>query len=794
MLADDLRHSLRVMRAAPGFTAATTLVLALGIGATTATFTVVHTVLVRPLPFERPDLIVRIWSARPERDLPFFSVSAADFADWRARARSFAHIAAYERERPAAMATDEPEQVLMTRASREVFDVLGVHPSLGRWFSKDEDAAGDGSRVAVISHGLWQRRFGGRHDAVGQPLRLNGEPWTVVGVMPPSFTIPNNTADVWVPLRLFVDAAQRSRRNLRVIARLHDEVPVERAAADLQQVAQGLAIEHPSSNSGWTVTVVPLAETVVGEDVRRRLWLAAGAVGLVLLITCVNVSGLLLARATTRAREMAVRLALGARRVALVRQLLVECLALSLAGGAMGVILAMWWVDALAGLATASIPRGDEIAMRPAVMAFALLATMFAAIASGLVPALRVSRGRVEALGSRSFGGDRVTTRLRDVLVAAQAALATVLIVIAGLLINSFIRLQQRDLGFDPSRLVIVQVLPPASSSPRGFHDTLSTQLAALPGVSSVAGGSSLPYAGPNSGNQLRIEGRTYAADEVPDTDRRIVTPEYFRTLGIQVVRGRTFTAFESASGLAAIISTTTARRYFDGADPMGQRVRLGDGPWLPVVGVVADVQYFEPDVPGAGVRPMVYIPSTMASPDVLTIAIRTTVPVSAAAPAIRATVRSAAPAQPITRLEDMEAVLAAARGPQRFNAAILGAFAWIALVLAATGLWGLIAQGVAWRRHEFGVRIALGARPNDILRGAAFRGIALASAGIAVGVLGAISIQSVLQRVLYDLSATDPATLAASVTVLLVVATLSSIMPARRALQLDPTEALRAE
>jgi putative ABC transport system permease protein len=797
MLHHDLRHALRWLRSNPGFSAGALLVLGLAIGAATATFTVVHAVLLRPLPFEAPDRVIRIWSSPAGRDLPFFSVSAPDVEDWRARATTLARVAPYDRQTPFTLAgRDGVEEVVGARVSRELFELLGVQPVVGRWFSQAEDAAASGARVVVIGHGAWQRRLGGRAEVIGETLRLDDETWTVIGVMPPGFAIPNNPAEIWLPLQLAINPAKRDDRRLRVLARLREGVAIEQATSELTRIAADLAREHPKTNRTWTVTVSPLTETVVSEPFRRALLIIAGGVALVVLIACANLAGLLLSRATTRGREIAVRTALGASRAALVRQLLTESLVLATIGGGLGLLIAVWALDALAALAVTSIPRADEIALRPAVLFFACGLTTFTAIAFGLVPAIGASRGQLEALRIRDVAGGRGTSRARDLLVVGEVAVAMVLLVGAGLMLRSFLQLQQRELGFIADNLLVVDVAAPGGAPPAPFYEGLVQRLGALPGVTSAAAGNSLPFAGPNSSNIVGIEGRPFAEGEAPDTDLRIVSADYFRTLGIPMMRGRTFTRSDTEAAPALIISATSARRFFPNEDPIGRRIKIGDAPWATIVGVVGDARYMELDDPGNETRPMVYFPPAARQPSrgSMTIAMRTAVPPESLIGAVRNMVTAVAPRQPMARAESMDGILAAVRGPQRFSATLLAAFAWIALVLAAAGLWALIAHVVARRTHEIGIRVALGANPRDVLRMTAGRGIALAAAGIVLGLAGAAAATRLLQRVLFDVSPTDPATFAAIAGLFLLVAITASVLPARRALRIDPAEALRLE
>jgi putative ABC transport system permease protein len=452
----------------------------------------------------------------------------------------------------------------------------------------------------------------------------------------------------------------------------------------------------------------------------------------------------------------------------------------------------MWTLDALGALALTTIPRADEIALRPAVLLFAVVVTMLSAVVSGVMPALGVTRVKASALRTRDTDANRGASRSRDVLVIGEVALAMMLLVAAGLMTQSFMRLQGRNLGFDPERLLMVQLAPPREGPSAVFYESLIARLAALPGVASAAGGSSLPFAGPNSANVFGIEGREFPPGERPDTDFRIVTPEYFTTLAIPLLRGRTFTGADTTDAPAVIVNATLARRFLQG-DPIGQRLRFGEGPWMTVVGVAADTRYLALDDPRDDVRPMMYLPYGVR-PVPLTIALRMSTPPETLTASVRRVVASIAPEQPIARLETMENVLATTRGPQRFNAAVLGAFAWIALVLAAAGLWGLIAHGVSQRTHEIGVRVALGARPSEVLRMIAWRGVWLAFIGIALGLAGSAATTGLLQRVLFDTAATDPATFTLIALVFLGIAVAASVLPARRALRIDPVQALRSE
>ncbi len=796
MLTRDLRHAVVSLQRTPGFTVAALVVLALGIGASTAIFSVVHGVVLRPLPFADPHELIRLWSNREDRDLRFFSVSPADYEAWRERARSLESVGACDRPRPATLrggADLEPLQAV--RVAGDLLPLLGVSPSLGRWLeSSDPGDAG----AAMISHELWQRRFGERPDVLGQPLLLDDRSWTIVGVMPPRFAIPNAPADVWLPLPPPADAGERGVRFLRVLARIGPGHDLEGARRELAAIATALGQQRPASNALWGVTVWPLADTVVGPEARRSVWLIAGAVGFVLLIACANVSSLLLARATARGREMAVRSALGASRGMLIRLLLVESLVLAVAAGGAGLLLASWGVDAVKWLGAASVPRIDEVVLEPRAVAFAALLSLLTALLFGLAPAFAGSRGPAGSLTARGSSPGRGTSRGRDALVAAEVALAVLLLVGAGLLARSFVELQRRALGFEPAGLLTAEIAVPsgpgAQADLTGVAERVISALEALPGVAAVAGGSGLPFSGPNAADVFEIEGRPVDDEALPDTDFRVVSGDYFRALGIPLTQGRAFTAGDGPLAPAVILSVSTAERYWPDGDPMGARVRVGGSPWMTVVGIVGDARYRSIEEPEAVSRSMMYLPHRQMWKLPLTFAIRASLAPESLTGAVRQALRRAAPELPVTRIDTMSAVLSRARGPHRFYAALLGVFAATALVLAAAGLYGLIAYLVARQTRAIAVRVALGASGAAVLRAAAGRGIGLAAAGLVLGLAGAWALRRVLAGVLFEVSPVDPTTYALVAGTLLLVTAVASYVPVRRALGIQPAEALRVD
>jgi predicted permease len=584
-----------------------------------------------------------------------------------------------------------------------------------------------------------------------------------------------------------------------VLGRTRDGLGTDDVRRELAAIAADLASQHPGTNRGWSVTVRPLIETVVSPEFRRSVTLLAGAVAFVLLMACANVTGLLLTRATARRREMAIRTALGASQGSLVRLLLVESLVLAGAAGFAGVLLAWWAVDALKGLGFEGVPRLDDVTLGLPVLAFAVLITILTAAIFGTVPALQASRLPGDALRSRESTADARASRGRSVLIVVEAALAVLLLVGAGLMIRSFVRLQERHLGFDPGGLLVAHLAVPPDGAEAANRtaatDALLTELGALPGVASVAGGSSLPFAGSNSGNIFEIEGNPPPDDQPPDTDTRVVTAGYFRTLGIPVLRGRTFTAADGLDAPAVIVSATAARRYWRDREPIGARVRFGgSSAWATVVGIADDARYLELDEPDVGVRPMMYVPHRQAPATPLTIALKTHVAPDSLVPGVRTALAASAPDRPVVRIETMEAILSRVRGPQWFATTLLTLFAWVAVVLAAAGLYGLIAYAVSRRVKEIGVRIALGATRFDIIRLVAGRGLALGALGVGFGMLGALWMTALMRRILFGISPTDPATYALVAVGFLAVAGLASYLPARRALQVKPLDALKAD
>jgi putative ABC transport system permease protein len=795
MVGRNLRSAAVSLSRTPAFTLTAVAVLALGIGANTAIFSVVHGVLLRPLPFAEPDRIVRIWSSAEDRHLPFFSVSLPDYADWRTRARTVEGFAAYERARAVTLQGDL-DQVATARVSVDLFPLLGVAPMFGRPLMAD-DTTETGPGAVLISHSLWQRRYGGQHAALGRTLTFDDRAWVVVGVMPPEFELPNTAADVWIPLAARVDWTERSKRYLRVLGRVRHGRDIEDLRVELGHIARQLAREHPGSNTNWGVTARPLIDTVVSPEFRRSIVLLAGGVAFVLLLACANVTGLLLSRATARRREMAIRTALGASRTALMRMLLFESLVLAMAAGILGVLLAMWGVDAVKTLGTESIPRLHEVAVNGPVLAFASLLTVLTVGLFGLAPAFSAARHAGDSLRARDASADARTTRSRSALIVGEVALSVVLLVGAGLMIQSFVRLQQRALGFNPKPLLVADLSDSGiEKGPAGSTALISgilTRMAALPGVVAAAGASSLPFIGPNTGNVFQIEGRPAGNIEM-DTDFRVVTPGYFRALGVPLVSGRPFFEGDGPAAPVAIISSSAAALHWGDRTPIGTRVRLGDSPWMTVVGVAADVRYQALEEPGDAVRPMMYVPHRQMPAAALDIAVKTGPPPETMTDTVRRTLRAATHEVAIVRMETMETVLAHARSEQRFTTTLVAVFAWTAALLSAAGVYGLVAYVVSRRRKEIALRVVLGAQALDIVRVTAGRGAILGAIGVCLGVFTSIGLAGLLRGVLFEVSSTDPATYAAVAGLALAIVVTASYVPARRALSISPVEALRMD
>jgi putative ABC transport system permease protein len=787
----------------PAFTVIAVLTIGLAIGANTAIFSVVNAVLLRPLPYPKSEQLVRVFGTQPT--LAEAPTSPANFLEWRTENQVFTNISTWNGQGFNLTGTDKPERVIGARISSDVFQLLGVQPILGRDFTAEEDRDG-ADRVVILSYEFWQRRFAGDPNAIRQTITLSDQTYTIIGVMPRGFAFPSPRAQVWTPVAF--NAAERATRDtnyIDVVARLKPGVSLEQAQANMTAVAQSQAQRYPQSNTGIGVKLVSLQEHMVG-DVRPMLIVLFGAVGFVLLIACANVANLLLARAAARHREMAIRGALGASRSRVVRLLLTESVLLALVGGAVGLVLAIWSLDLLVSLKPANLPRIAEIGVNRTVFLFTAAMSVLTGVLFGLAPAWQVSKSDLnEGLKEGGRGSDAPGRhRMRALLVISEVALSIVLLIGAGLMIRSFVRLLAVDPGFKTDHVLTAFVsLPVAKYSKHedqtAFFDRLLERLRNVPGVSAAGVVSDIPlYGGSSTG--FDVEGRTPAQPgQRAMTDYRIISPEYFAAMGMRLRKGRNFapTDSEAAPGVV-IINETLAARFFAGEDPIGKRLDMSGAPKDPreIVGVVADVRNYGVD---ADVKPEAYVPLLQSAPgylssstSALTIVVRSAIEPTSLGQTLREQVQALDKDQPVSEIKTMEWYLADSMAQRRFNMLLLGVFAGLALILAAVGIYGVIAYTVTQRTHEMGIRIALGARGGDILRLVFSNAMATTITGIVIGLGAAFGLTRLLQSLLYQVTATDPVVFVTIPLLLLAVATIATYLPARRAMKVNPITALR--
>ena len=794
-----MRYAVRTLVKNPGFTIVAILTLALGVGANTAIFSVVNAVMLRPLPFAEPTQLVRLWESNPEGGWPQFAHSHPNFLDWRAQQTRFQHMAAYSPVSFTASSDQGAEIVRGLAVTVDFLPLLAVTPALGRHFTPEEDRPGGATNVAILGPGFWQRRFGSNPTALGQTLSLSGTTYTVIGVLPSSFDWSTPPPDVVVPLAPD-PARNRGDHRLAVIGRLKPGVSREDAQAELVVIADRLAAQYPDSNRGWTVRSASFYDWVVPEETRRSLVVLLGAVGLVLLIACVNVANLLLARGAVRQREFSIRTALGAERSRIVRQLLIESLLLSLLAGAAGLALGVATTRLLVAFAPESVPRLNEVSFDFNVLAFGLGLSILAAFVFGMVPAIQVSKQRpAETLrdGARAGTGRQ---HLRSALTIVEVAISVALLIGAGLLLRSFARLQEVQPGFDINPIMTLRTTLPRTTYKTGeqmsaFYERLLADARTLPGITGVATSSGVPLTAGNTSSQLVLLHRPAQADEQLSADWRLVSPGYFATMGIPL-RGRDFTLADRAkTQLVTIISEEMARRYWGEDDPLGKAVIIksfGDEPHT-VIGVAGNVRSFGlDDDPG----PMVYASAiAYGGWNPMNLVWRSAVvDPQSYVPALREAVRRIDPSIPIYDVRSLPDLLSESFGPRRFNMYLLGVFAGVALLLAAIGLFGVMAYLVAQRTREIGVRVALGANRSDILRLVLARGLLLTLGGAAIGLIGALWLTQAMESLLFSVSRNDPTTFMVVPTLLVIVALVACYVPARRALNVDPAIALRVE
>jgi len=804
-LLQDLRYAARTLVRARGFTIAVLLTLALGIGATTAMFGVVHGVLLRPLSFPAPDRLVMVWERTPEGTRDRNYVSPANVAEWREQSTTFEGLAAFVRFPASLTGQGEPEAVQGQAVTPNFFSLLRVRPALGRVFLPGDEDAGDAAAGAptpvILSHELWARRYNADPGIIGRAITVSDASATVVGVMPPETRVLDSRPALWIPIAV---NPETTGRYLSVVGRLKDGATLEQAKAEMEAVARRLSAAKPENNRDWSVNVVPLHDDTVGEA-RPALLVLLGAVGLLLLIACANVANLLLARASARRREVALRVSLGATRGRLARQMLTEALLLAAAGGALGVLAAVWGtrllLDALPeGVA---IPRAEQVGFSVPVFAFAAGITLLTGALFGLAPALAVSDGGAHQDLKDSSRGSTVGPgrgRLRGAIVVSQVALAVVLLAGAGLLGRSLWRLLSVDTGIHAERVLTARVsLPDARyEEPERrvvFNDELFRRVDALPGVSAVGSVGWLPMTGDKSATGFTVAGRPAPEPgKEPGADIRGVGGDYFRVLGVPLVRGRLFTGADGAAAPRVfVVNQAFVREHFPGEDPIGRRLAVqwdGD-PVGEIVGVVGDERE---SGPASEAAPAIYFWHAQDPWSSFTLLARTTGEPGALSAAVAREVRAVDPLLPVDAVRPMASVVSDVVARPRLNAVLLGAFSTAALLLAALGIYGVIAYAVSQRTREIGVRVALGAAPRDVLRLVVGQGVRLAAVGLGVGLLASLAATRLMRGLLFGVEPGDPLTLAAVLAVLGAVALLASYLPARRAARTDPLQALRAE
>ena len=802
-IGQDLRFAARYLLKRPAFTFIAVAALALGLGANTAIFSVVNAVLIRPLPFPDADELVVLWSHNAAERREPEQVSADDFRDWRARATTLVSMAAWIHWGLSISGTGEPEDVSVARVSPNLFGVLGVQPARGRGFLPDEEQLGR-EQVVILSHSFWAQRFGSDERILERMIDLDGKSYRVVGIMPPGFRFPDDfDVRMWIPLAFAPgDTRARTQRMFYVIGRTAPGVPIDRVTTEMQTITAALAAEHPGTNRGWSVLVQSAKDVTIGET-RQPLLVLLGAVGFVLLIACANVANLFLARAADRQREIAVRIALGAERSRVIRQLLAESLLIALAAGAAGILIAMWGIELLAGLEPGHLPQWNAIRIDRDVLLFTGLAVLLTTLGAGLAPALHASRPNLslslkDGPGSPTLAGIRA--RLRHLLVVAEVGLAIVLLVGAGLLIRSFDRLRNVDPGFDPSRLLVAMVFLPDSryaedAKQAAFFADLLQRVRSLPGVRSAGAVTALPMERTGVDHDLPAQFERFPLPRGVDNqvDFRIASDEYFATMGIPLVEGREFTRQDvGASTRVAIVNRVLASRLPAGERAVGQRLILGSGgSLLEVVGVVDGIRHRGLD---AQPRPELYIPYQQFQYGSMAVVARTDDDPLALAQAVKAQVYAIDPLQPVSAVTTMEALIGSSVSERRFTTVLLGTFAALALALTAVGIFGVISYSVSQRTREIGLRMALGARSGDVLAMVLRDGLLLTAIGIVIGVAGALALTRVLSNLLYEISPSDPLTFGGVAALILAVAAAACLIPARRAATVDPMVALRHE
>jgi putative ABC transport system permease protein len=808
-LLSDLKHGLRVLLRTPLFTICTIAALAIGIGATTALFSVVHALLIRPLPYKQADALVVMWEHNLSRNRPRNVISPANFLAWRERSRSFESMAAFTQNRVTLTGAGEPQELAILATSANIFDVLGVTPALGRGFADGEDRQG-AARAMVLSHAAWVRQFGGGAGVIGREVTIDGGPVTVIGVMPRDFEIFGLPADAYMTYQLPAQVPFRGR-SLIGIGRLKDGITRDQAQAEMEGVFTQVRSEQPDFNTGWTINLVPLREQLVG-DVRLAVLVLFGAVGAVLLIACGNIGSLMLTRASGRRRELAIRSAVGAGTGRLLAQLISESLMLSTAGGVLGILLAAW---ALSGLTTwvgsrLPIPLLSQVSIDPGVMAFAAIVTVVTTLICGLAPAIGVTGGSlVTALrdGSPTTSGSRRGGLIRQAFVMGEIALALIVLCGAGLLGRSLTELQSVKPGFTADSALSLRVSLPSrtygngsANSPNAnaqhiFYTRVTEGLRALPGVTAVGGTSFLPLAAVGPATSFwRADAPQPAPEQRPVADARPVTPGYFSAMQIPMLAGRDVTDADTPDkDPVAVINETFARQIYPGDNPMGRKfiLNLGNDKPHEIIGVVGDVKLATLE---GEVRPTAYLSSRQYAFGLMTFVVRTTSDPARLGPAAVRVIRDIDPLLPVSAVRPLDEVFSESIARPRLTAVAMSVFAGAALLLAALGVYGIVAYSVSQRAREFGIRVALGARPAQIVGMVVGQNLRVVALGLGVGLLAAVPATRLLRGLLFQVGPNDPATFVAIGVMLAAVAIVASYLPARRGTQVDPVVTLKAE
>ena len=807
---DDTRYAVRQLLSNPTFALVMIATLALSIGANSAIFSVINGVLLKRLPYAEPERIVRVFLS--SESFPKFPLNPWDFLDFRARNHSFESMAAFTRGDVQLSGEGEPVKLNGFGITSGYFRVLGLHPQLGREFDFNAEIPGNGLQV-ILSDRLWRSRFGADRDIVGRKITLNTQPFTVIGVMPAGTEHPGNvyhsvaygeSVDVWWPFSFAGNSNQRGSHFIEGIARLKPGVSAQQATQEMNAIMAQISREHGGDGTGWTVYLVPLYSEVVGNT-RPMLLVLLGAVGIVLLIACANAANLLLARASARQREIAVRLALGAPRMRVIRQLITESLIIALTGGVLGLALAFGGVRALVSLLPADFPRAHDIHVSQPVLGFTLLISILTGLLFGLVPALQASRTDPKSglqQGSRNATASRPQNRLRNALVVAEVSLASLLLIGAGLMLRTFLNLVHLDPGFREDHVLTATLsLPRAryktAEQTAQFYSRLTAELAQLPGVQSAGAGSDLPWTGYDENTGFTIEGKKPAPHQDFHARYHMATPGYFDAMGVPLLEGRFFTdADKKGARRVIIINRAMVQMYWPGEDAVGKRITFDDAPkkdddWMTVVGVVGDVK----DQPNStAAEPAFWWPENQASEPDMSIAVRTQSDPRQAADSLRSAVHRLDPELAVADIKLMDQVAHASVSSPRFTFVLVGLFASLAVLLAAIGAYGVIAYTVTQRSSEFGLRVALGAQRADLMRMVLRHSAWLAVPGTVIGVLLALSLSRVVQTLIYGVSAADPAVYLTVICMVPAVALLASYVPARRAAQADPMQTLRAE